>query len=123
MAEKYKDRLPPVPPNIRFIDRNEIILSYLIELRELTDGPEQDLEPTSAAEADIGIVHVEPQNAEQDREECQELKEYDAMEKAAADLTCLERYERRAWSRYKRALCDFIEIQRRLDLDCSGSAR
>jgi hypothetical protein len=108
LAEKYKDRLPPVPPNIRFIDRNEIILSHLTELLELT----------GATEEENRIEDAKPQNERQEREQCQEREEeYDAMEKAAADLTRLERYERRAWSRYRRALCDFIETQRQLDLD------
>jgi hypothetical protein len=37
--------------------------------------------------------------------------EFDAMRLALPDLKRLERYERRAWSRRKRAIRDFIEIK------------
>lgn len=37
--------------------------------------------------------------------------EHDAMMAAASDLKRLERYERRAWSRLKRAMRDFIDIK------------
>jgi hypothetical protein len=39
--------------------------------------------------------------------------EFDAMRLALPDLKQLERYERRAWSRRKRAIRDFIEIKSR----------
>jgi hypothetical protein len=39
--------------------------------------------------------------------------EFDAMRLAMPDLDRLERYERRAWSRRKRAVCEFIEIKSR----------
>jgi hypothetical protein len=39
--------------------------------------------------------------------------EFDAMRLALPDLRRLERYERRAWSRRKRAIRDFIEITSR----------
>jgi len=39
--------------------------------------------------------------------------EFDAMRLALPDLKRLERYERRAWSRRKRAIRDFIEIKSR----------
>jgi hypothetical protein len=37
--------------------------------------------------------------------------EFDAMRRAMPDLDRLARYERRAWSRWKRAIRDFIEIK------------
>jgi hypothetical protein len=41
--------------------------------------------------------------------------EFDAMRHAMPDLERLARYERRAWSRRKRAIRDFIEIKSRID--------
>jgi hypothetical protein len=41
--------------------------------------------------------------------------EFDAMRHAMPDLDRLERYERRAWSRRKRAIRNFIEIKLRKD--------
>jgi hypothetical protein len=39
-----------------------------------------------------------------------ERDEYEALEEAAPDLIRLDRYERRAWSRQKRAIRDFMNI-------------
>ena len=39
--------------------------------------------------------------------------EFDALRLAMPDLDRLARYERRAWSRRKRAVCEFIEIKSR----------
>jgi hypothetical protein len=41
--------------------------------------------------------------------------EFDAMRHAVPDLDRLVRYERRAWSRRKRAIRNFIEIKSRID--------
>ena len=41
----------------------------------------------------------------------QQRTEYEAVEEAIPDLTRLERYERRAWSRQKRAIQEFVLIQ------------
>jgi hypothetical protein len=38
----------------------------------------------------------------------QERNEYEALEEAVPDLIRLERYERRAWSRQKRAIQEFV---------------
>ena len=37
--------------------------------------------------------------------------EYDALEEAVPDLTRLERYERRAWLRQKRAIREFLNLK------------
>jgi hypothetical protein len=39
------------------------------------------------------------------------LNEHDAIQAAAPDLKRLERYERRAWSRLKRAMRDLIDLK------------
>ena len=41
----------------------------------------------------------------------QERDEHEALEAAAVDLVRLDRYQRRAWSRQKRALRDFLDIK------------
>jgi hypothetical protein len=43
----------------------------------------------------------------------EERDEFDAMQEAMSDLTRLARYERRAWSRRKRAIRSFIDIKSR----------
>ncbi len=45
------------------------------------------------------------------RIEEQQRDEYEALEAAAADLIRLERYERRAWSRQKRAIRSFLNLE------------
>jgi hypothetical protein len=41
----------------------------------------------------------------------QQRNEYEAVEGAIPDLIRMERYERRAWSRQKRAICEFLNIK------------
>jgi hypothetical protein len=41
----------------------------------------------------------------------QQRTEYEALEEAVPDLIRLERYERRAWSRHKRAIHEFVLIK------------
>jgi hypothetical protein len=40
-----------------------------------------------------------------------ERNEYDALEEAVPDLIRLERYERRAWSRQRRAIYEFVNLK------------
>jgi hypothetical protein len=40
-----------------------------------------------------------------------ERNEYDALEEAVPDLIRLERYERRAWSRQRRAIREFLNLK------------
>ena len=39
------------------------------------------------------------------------VREHEAMKAAAPELQPLDRYERRAWSRLKRAMREFIELK------------
>ena len=41
----------------------------------------------------------------------QQRTEYEALEEAVPDLVRLERYERRAWSRHKRAIREFLNLK------------
>jgi hypothetical protein len=45
------------------------------------------------------------------RELIEERDEYQALEAAILDLTRLDRYERRAWSRQNRAIREFVRIK------------
>jgi hypothetical protein len=47
----------------------------------------------------------------------QERDEYEALEQAAADLVRLDRYERRAWSRQKRAIRSFMNLRLKSNLN------
>ena len=48
-------------------------------------------------------------------ERIDEHDEFATLEEAALDLIRLDRYERRAWSRRKRAIRDFIKLMRAID--------
>jgi hypothetical protein len=54
--------------------------------------------------------------------EGQERDEHQALEETAPDLIRLERYERRAWSRQKRAIRAFMKIKLMARLAASTSS-
>jgi len=83
---------------------------------------------TPAVEGDDGVVPIRVkallEEAEPSEEEHQrvlelarteiarrERNEYDALEEAVPDLIRLERYERRAWSRQRRAIREFLNLK------------
>lgn len=47
----------------------------------------------------------------------QERGDDEALEEALPDLKRLDRYERRAWSQYKRAVCEFMNVKLMLQLE------
>jgi len=47
----------------------------------------------------------------------QEWDKYEALEEAAPDLIRLDRYERRAWSRQKRAIRSFMNLKLMSDMN------
>jgi hypothetical protein len=80
--------------------------------------------PPKDLDGDIVPVKIkalveEPTDEEQQRAlqfarreiQCQQRNEYEALEEAIPDLIRLERYERRAWSRQKRAIREFVLIR------------
>ena len=67
-----------------------------------TEGPEP---VSSTEEKDRASEHCQQQVERQKRDE------YEALEAGVPDLIRLERYERRAWSRQKRALRDFMNTK------------
>jgi hypothetical protein len=54
---------------------------------------------------------IDEQTRECARKQIEERDEYEALETAIGDLIRLDRYQRRAWSRQKRAIRDFMRIK------------
>jgi hypothetical protein len=116
LLEKYKDQMPPpmeikepTPPN-----NNEDIPEWMtmdwiryaddivpIRLKALLQEPDDIDEPTRE--------RVRKQIME--RDQIEQRDEYEALETAVNDLIRLDRYQRRAWSRQKRAIREFIAIR------------
>ena len=100
VLEKYKDQLPPVEELIQLCSPEEIMAI----LMDLLEPPVDSIEDNQANETCEQLATF-PQR-----------DEYQALEKAAPDLEAVERYERRAWSRQMRAIRDFIDMERVLEL-------
>ena len=100
LAAIHHDKLPMPLEEFPVDGRNELVLCCLEEL--LTPA-----KPTGTQAPASG--HPEQDNARRQR------YEHEALKAAASDLTRLERYERRAWSRQKRALRDLIDMKRMRD--------
>jgi hypothetical protein len=101
LLEKYKDQMPPFladnsPDGSDYGDLVPIGLKALLE------------EPASP---EAGQGTLDPAN--KPIEEGGERDQYQALEAAVLDLVRLDRYERRAWSRQKRAINHFINIKMR----------
>jgi len=96
ILEKYKDEMPrplvpddTVPEFLQFHD--DIVPIRLKALLQECDSEEEFQRALELAQGQI-----------------EERDEYEAFAAAGADLVRLERYERRAWSRYKRAMRAFM---------------
>jgi hypothetical protein len=102
LLEKYRDQLlPPLKSNGAapgWIGEADGIVP--IRLKALLEEPDSTIKDEEAA-LDRGKVWV----AQQERDE------YEAIEEAISDLVRLVRYERRAWSRQKRAISEFANHQ------------
>ena len=101
MLEKYKDQMPPPiagnsPAGSSYGDLVPIGLKALLEEPAPAEGAHEPLDP-----------------ANKQMEEGEERDQYQALEAAVLDLVRLDRYERRAWSRQKRAINHFINIKMR----------
>jgi hypothetical protein len=89
--EKYKDRMPAnkSPPSPFDV--------VPLELKVLMESPE--------------AIEEEERALELARKQIKERDEFEAFEQAAIDLIRLDRYERRAWSRQKRAIRVFMNLK------------
>jgi hypothetical protein len=98
VIEKYKDRLPA---DVCERPRCELVpLEVQLLLRDRTQTSDSIEEPPSATlpiDRDCGQV--------------EERDEFEAMEMGAPDLIRLDRYERRIWSRQKRAIRHFLKMK------------
>jgi hypothetical protein len=101
VLEKYKDQLPPpievqqeLPAEFRFDD--DIVPIRIKALLQPPNSLEQEQRALDRARRHF---------MEQERDE------YEALEEAVPDLVRLERYERRAWSRHKRAIRTFANMK------------
>jgi hypothetical protein len=108
VLEKYKNQMPPPfprretgPEELRDWDE-----SVPIRLKAILEEPDREEERKALAVAKKQI-------------EEQERDDHEALEGAVPDLLRLERYERRAWSRQKRAIRQFIALHFYLNNHCS----
>ena len=92
LLEKYKDQMPPPPP---YWD------GFVPErLKELLEEPDYiDEETRERARKQI-----------EKRDQIEQRDEYVALEAAIGDLVRLDRYQRRAWARQKRAIRQFVAL-------------
>jgi hypothetical protein len=80
-----------------------------IDIKALVEEDSGSIEPSeNALKAAFRLV------------ESTERDEHEIMEEAAIDLIRLDRYERRIWSRYKRAIRSYMNLKL-LDLNRVGS--
>ena len=105
LLEKYKDHMPP--PN-ELDDKDPDIVPLRLKVL-LEESDYIDEETREGARKQI-----------KEREQIERRDEYEALGAAVDDLIRLDRYERRAWSRQKRAVREFILF--RLDRNNRSSA-
>jgi hypothetical protein len=89
VLEKYKDQIPPSLPHDGFI--------VPFRLKVLLQDP--------------ATAEEERRSLDLAKEQIEERDEYEALEAAIRDLLRLDRYERRAWSRQKRAINQFTNLK------------
>ena len=94
LLQRYKDELP---------DSGETQAEQLVPARLAVFLLEKE-EALARMEREAGVRN-------QADERVDERDEFAALEEAAPDLIRLDRYERRAWSRQKRAIGDFMNMK------------
>ena len=94
LLERYKDELPPPSGDL------ELLPSHLLGF---LGDKESEMASTAVEEQRADAVALE--------EHVDERDESAALEEAALDLVRLDRYEREAWSRQKRAILAFMNIK------------
>ena len=115
LLEKYKDKLPPP---VLFEKMEEVLpeieLLFPLHLRIFLEDMDSELASKAQGQSWANINRT--------AEGAGERGESAALEEAALDLIRLDRYERRAWSRQKRAACAFtnIKLMQRSNVAASG---
>lgn len=95
LLQKYKDQMPPP---LKLDDKYpDWICGELvpIQLRALLQEPDD----------------IDEETRERARKRIEERNEHEALEAAIGDLIRLDRYQRRAWSRQKKAIREFISMK------------
>lgn len=95
VLEKYKDQIEPSPEGNGATIAGEFVPISITALLEETDSIQQ-----KRAALELALKLIEEQQRD----------EHAALAEAAADLVRLDRYERRAWSRQKRAIRSFMIV-------------
>jgi hypothetical protein len=90
--KKFEPQMLPPMPGVDWRDGTDDIVP--VRLKALVEEPTDEEE-----ERALQLARAEIRR--------QERNEYEALEEAIPDLIRLERYERRAWSRHKRAIREF----------------
>jgi hypothetical protein len=116
VMEQYRDELPPpIAPDESGAET--FVSGELIPLQI------QALEEFARAREAVNKAREDrSEYFEQASKLVRERDQYECLEKALADLVRLDRYERRAWSRQKRAIQTFIELKSIGKLDKGQSA-
>lgn len=114
LLEKYKDELPPPDEDELTMCEMDLLIPGRLEefLEEKEREPASGAQDPGAAKAD----KIDGGTGERD--------EAATLEEAARDLIRLDRYERRAWSRQRRAIREFtnLKLMLRLDREAAESA-
>ena len=106
LLEKYKDQMPPLlKPDDKYSDWmcDDLIP---IRLKALLQEPDD----------------IDEKTRERARKRIEERDEHEALTSAVGDLIRLDRYQRRAWSRQKRAIREFMRIKVKHFIGSRGSA-
>ena len=107
VREKYKDKILRLAKGSEKIAEELEIGMVPISLKVLLSEEEVSVE-----------AHQHAIDVARKLLNAQERDEYEALEEAAADLVRLDRYERRAWSRQKRAIRSFMNLRLKSSLNC-----
>jgi hypothetical protein len=100
VREKYRNQI--LPPHLDSSGRDTSLDFGMIpiNIKALLEGDSESIEPNeNALKAASRLI------------ESSERDEHDMMEEAAIDLVRLDRYERRVWSRYKRAVRSYMNLK------------
>ena len=91
---------------------------YKDQIAELGPAGDSSTSPFDIVPLDLKLLMQSPETIEEEeraldlaRQQIKERDEFAAFEQAAIDLVHLDRYERRAWSRQKRAIRAFMNLK------------
>ncbi len=116
VLEQHKDRLPPIIPGGDVLDAKGCFAGELIPLQI------QSLDELAKAEESVQQAYeTRSDRLDQAGKRLKERNERQAVLEALPDLVRLDRYERRPWSRQKRAIRNFMRIKSMREPGSQGS--